>query len=72
LTTVASIQIPANQVISDWTTLPFTDNGASVVQHYMDNLDSSFLYCAEGQPNQSELSLTMELQLDLTVTVDLL
>lgn len=72
LITVASVSIPANGLVTEWTTLPFVGNGESVAQHYMDNLDDSFLYCAEGSPNSSELSLTMELQLDLTVTIDVL
>lgn len=72
LTPVASVSIPANGVVSDWTLFPFSENGASVVQHYMDNLDANFLYCAEGRPNSSELSMTIELRLNMTVTVDLL
>ncbi len=72
LTTVASINIPANTNVTDWTNLPFTDGGAAIVQHYMDDLNDSFLYCAEGSPNTSDLSMTLELRLDLTVTVDLL
>ena len=72
LTTVASISIPANTNVTDWANLPFTDGGAAIVQHYMDDLNDNFLYCAEGTPNSSDLSMTLELRLDLTVTVDLL
>jgi len=72
LADVASVNIPANTNIDEWTNLPFVDGGAGIAQHYMDNRDSEFLYCAEGTPNSSDISLTMDLQLDLTVTVDLL
>ena len=72
LTNIAAVSIAANTNVDDWITLPFLDGGAAIAQHYMDNRASQFLYCAEGSPNSSDISLTMELQLDLNVTVDLL
>ncbi len=72
LVSVASVSIPANQTLSEWTKFPFVGNGESVVEHYLDNRNESFMYCAEGSPNSNELDMTLELQLDLTVKVDLL
>ena len=72
LVEVASVSIPANALVSDWTEFPFVGNGEEVVEHYMDNLDDSFLYCAQGSPNSNELDMTLQLQMDLTVTVDIL
>lgn len=72
LVTVASVDIPANTLVSNWTNLPFVGNGKAVVQHYLDHLDDNFMYCAEGSPNSNELDMTIQLQLDLTATIDLL
>lgn len=72
LTTVASIVIPANTSTDGFATFPFVDGGAAIVQHYMDNQNASFTYCAEGSPNSSELNMTIELQLDMNVTIDVL
>jgi hypothetical protein len=71
LTNVAAVSIPADTNVNEWATLPFLEGGASVAEHYMDNRDSQFLYCVQGSPNSSDISLTMELQLDVNVTVDL-
>lgn len=72
LETIASINIPANGLVEDWTTLPFEDGGAAIAQHYMDNLGDEFLYCANGSPNAATLSMTLQLRLQLTVNIDLL
>lgn len=72
LTTIASIDIPANQTVNEWTLFPFVEGGAAIVRHYMDNRDAQFLYCAQGSPDRADLSMTIDLQMDLTVTVDLL
>lgn len=72
LANVAAVTIPANTNVDEWATLPFIDAGASVAEFYMDNRDSQFIYCIEGSPNSSNISLTMDLQLDVNVTVDLL
>ncbi len=72
LKTIASVAIPANQLVSDWTKFPFVENGADIIEHYLDNLDQSFMYCAQGSPNSNELDMTLQLQLDLTATVDIL
>ncbi len=72
LVTIASVNIPASQVVSNWTNFPFVGNGKVVIEHYLDNLDDDFMYCAEGTPNSNELDMTLQLQLDLTATVDIL
>ena len=72
LQTIASINIPENSLVEEWTALPFEDGGAAIAQHYMDNLADEFLYCANGSPDESTLSMTLELRLQLTVTIDLL
>lgn len=72
LTTVASVSIPANTTSATYAPLPFVDNGRTILQHYMDNLDATFSYCAEGSPDTSELNMTMDLQLNMTVTIDIL
>lgn len=69
---VASVAIPAETDVTDWTPFPFVEGGAAIAQHYMDNLDASFSYCARGTPGRDDLSMTIELQLGLTVKVDLL
>ncbi len=73
LTTVATVNIPENGLVTEWTEFPFTDaeGGADIVQHYLSNLNDDFKYCAEGSPNSSDLSLTLELRLNMTVTVEL-
>ena len=72
LTTVARVDIPGNGIVADWTLFPFIDNGANIAQHYLSNLDAQFTYCAEGSPNYSDLSLTLELRFNMIVTVDLI
>ena len=72
LVAIASVAVPANQTVDDWTALPFIGDGANILNHYLDNRDANFLYCAEGSPNSADLSMTIQLQLDLLVTVDLL
>jgi len=58
--------------VPDFAPLPFTDGGQAVVQHYLSNRDASFLYCAQASAGAESLDMSVELQLSLTVTVDLL
>jgi len=72
LVTVASVALAANETVPEWTNFPFAEGGAAIVNNYLDNRDSMFLYCMEGSPNSADLTMTFELELDMTVTVDLL
>jgi len=72
LVTIASVEIGANENFDDFRAFPFSDIGAATVTHFLDNLDASFLYCVEGTPNSSELQMSIDLELDLVVTVDIL
>jgi len=72
LVTVAAVDVSANALVPDFAPLPFTDGGQAVVQHYLSNRDASFLYCAQASAGAESLDMSVELQLSLTVTVDLL
>ena len=72
LVPVATGELSASQTFGEWTTMPFTDNGEAVIQHYMDNLSDEFLYCGSVDPDNSQVSLGFDLQMDLTVTLDVL
>ena len=48
LVDIAEVNIPAGTTITQWTPFPFVENGANVLQFYLDNRDNSFSYCAEG------------------------
>ena len=72
LVTVASVPVTAGTIISEWTIMPFTDEGKQIMQHYMDNLNDEFMYCGESTPDTSQTSLGFDLQIDLTVTLDFL
>jgi hypothetical protein len=71
LADVGSVKIPAFATVTDWTALPFVEGGATIVQTYLDNRGSSFTYCAQGSPDVAQLSLTIEIQLDINVTVSI-
>ena len=68
---VGSVSIPEGAT-TDWATLPFVPGGSSILNHYLDNLGDSFNFCAEGSPDTNELSLTIEIELDVNVTVSIL
>ncbi len=68
---IASTTIPALTTVDAWTPLPFTSGGDEIVQHFLDQRSESFSYCAAGTPDDSQISLTIELRLDMVVTVDL-
>ncbi len=72
LTTVGEINIDANTNVSEWTLLPFAGNGKNTINHYLSNRNLTFQYCAEGDPNDESLSLTLEIQLGLEATIDIL
>jgi len=72
LVPVASAELAAGQTIGEWVVMPFTENGQSIIQHYLDNLSAEFLYCGSVEPDNSQVSLGFDLQMDLTVTLDLL
>lgn len=72
LVTVASVTVPANSTVDEFIPFPFTDGGQAVVQHYLNNLDASFLYCAQAGAGGATLDMSVNLQLSLTVTIDLL
>jgi hypothetical protein len=72
LADVGSVKIPAFATVTDWTALPFVEGGATIVQTYLDNRGSSFTYCAWGEPDVAALSLTIEIQLDINVTVSII
>ena len=72
LVPVASAELAAGQTVGEWVVMPFTENGQSIIQHYLDNLSAEFLYCGSAQPDSSQVSLGFDLQMDLTVTLDLL
>jgi len=73
LADVASVSIPMGAT-PGWTTLPFAAGGSSILNHYLDkdNLGDSFDFCAAGSPDTSALSLTVEIELDVNVTVSVL
>ena len=63
--------IQANTSIPTWTSLPFVDGGAAVVQYYLNNRAAEFTYCAEIDPDDPDLSLTVTFRLNTEVTVKL-
>ncbi len=71
LTTVASVTIPTATNVS-WSELPFTSGGAAIVNHYLNNRSQSFQFCAEGSPDDASLAMTIEVQLNIDVTVSIL
>ena len=72
LAIAAAVVIPSTATNAEFIDFPFVENGLSLLQHYVDNLDSRFSYCVQGTPDSSELNLQLELQLDMDVTIDIL
>ena len=71
LESVGSTTIVAETDVNVWTLLPFAEGGAAIVQHYLSNRDAEFEYCAEADPDDPDLSLTVWFQLNVEVTVGL-
>ncbi len=74
LTVVGAVDIDAFEEtdVDVWTPLPFVEGGQNIVNHYLSNRDATFDYCAEGDPNAADLSLTIGIQLGIDVTVKIL
>ncbi len=71
LTSVGSTTILAGENVAVWTPLPFETGRAAIIQHYLDNRSAEFEYCAEADPDNPDLSLTVWFQLNVEVTVGL-
>ena len=72
LADVGTASIAANTTVDNWTALPLASGGKAIVQHYIDNRNSTFSFCAEGSPDDATLSMTIQVRLGIKVTVDLL
>ena len=69
LVPVASTTIAASTDVDVWTPFPFADGGAAIVQHYLNNRDAEFAFCAEADPDDPALSLTVWFRLNIEVEV---
>ena len=69
LAPVASATIPAWTDVDAWTPLPFAERGAAIVQHYLDDRDAAFAFCAEVDPNDPDISFTVWFRLNIEVEV---
>ncbi len=71
LTDIASVEIGATENVT-WTSLNLTTEGESILEHYLNSRNEMFDFCAQGTPDHTSLSMTIEIQAGVVVTVDLL
>ncbi len=71
LADIGSANILTTAPLNTWTNLPFVEGGKATVQHYLDHRNETFQYCAEGSPDDDQLSITIKFRLKIDVTVDI-
>ena len=69
LAPVAVTTILASTDVEGWTPFPFAEGGAAIVQHYLNDRDAAFAFCAEADPDDPDLSLTVWFRLNIEVEV---